>query len=120
MKLNLKKCVFGVKGRKCLRFLVDERGIEASPDKINAVLNMFSQQDCLVADKSLLFFSALKRKEFEWDGKAEQAFESLNSTCQHCINSFKFCISYNIFPASSDMSRMAQTKEFLKSKKEHV
>ena len=42
MMLNPKKCVFGVKGGKCLGFLVDERGIEANLDKINAVLEIKS------------------------------------------------------------------------------
>ena len=38
MKLNPKKCVFSVKGGKCLGFLVDERGIKANPDKIQAII----------------------------------------------------------------------------------
>ena len=42
MKLNPKKCVFGVKRKKCLGFLVDRRGIEANPDKINVIFNMTS------------------------------------------------------------------------------
>ena len=42
MKLNPKKCVFGVKGGKCLGFLVDESGIEANPDKNKDCLNMSS------------------------------------------------------------------------------
>lgn len=80
MKLNPKKCVFRVKRGKCLGFLVDERGIEANPDKIKAILNMSSPRNvrkvqrltgCLTllgrflshsADKSLLYFRALKRK----------------------------------------------------------
>lgn len=45
MKLNPKKCVFEVTGGKCLRFLVDERGIEANPEKINVVLNMSSPRE---------------------------------------------------------------------------
>lgn len=36
MRLNPKKCVFGVTGGKCLGFLIDERGIKANPDKIQA------------------------------------------------------------------------------------
>lgn len=40
MKLNPKKCVFGVKGGKCLGFLVDQRGIEANPDKIEVIIEM--------------------------------------------------------------------------------
>ncbi|XP_057533451.1 uncharacterized protein LOC130811240 [Amaranthus tricolor] len=42
MKLNPDKCVFGVTGGKCLGFLVDERGIEANPDKIRTIQNMRS------------------------------------------------------------------------------
>ena len=42
MRLNPKKYVFGVSGGKCLGFLVDERGIEANPDKIQAILAMKS------------------------------------------------------------------------------
>lgn len=97
MMLNPKKCVFGVKGGKCLGFLVDEKGIEANPDKIKAVLEMKSPRNvrevqrltgCLAAlgrflsrsaDKSLSFFKALKRKEFAWDDEAEQAFTSLKN-----------------------------------------
>ena len=42
MRLNLEKCMFGVTIGKCLGFLVDERGIEANPDKIQAIQNMKS------------------------------------------------------------------------------
>ena len=40
MKLNPSKCAFGVTARKFLGFIVNNRGIEANPDKIKAVLNM--------------------------------------------------------------------------------
>ena len=40
MKLNPSKCVFGVTLGKFLGFLVNERGIEANPDKIKALLDM--------------------------------------------------------------------------------
>jgi cystathionine beta-lyase family protein involved in aluminum resistance len=40
MKLNPNKCTFGVKGGKFLGFMVNERGIEANPDKIKAILDM--------------------------------------------------------------------------------
>ena len=42
MKLNPSKCAFGVASRKFLGFMVSQRGIEANPDKIQAVLNMKS------------------------------------------------------------------------------
>ena len=40
MKLNPNKCVFGVRSGKFLGFMISSRGIEANPDKIEAVLDM--------------------------------------------------------------------------------
>ena len=40
MKLNPSKCAFGVSSRKFLGFMVLNRGIEANPDKIQAILDM--------------------------------------------------------------------------------
>ena len=39
-KLNPDKCVFGVRSGKLLGFLVSHRGIEANPDKIQAIKRM--------------------------------------------------------------------------------
>jgi hypothetical protein len=40
MKLNPSKCAFGVYSGKFLGFTVSQRGIEANPDKIKAILEM--------------------------------------------------------------------------------
>nr|ABA96696.1 retrotransposon protein, putative, Ty3-gypsy subclass [Oryza sativa Japonica Group] len=40
MKLNPEKCVFGVRAGKLLGFLVSKRGIEANPEKIDAIQQM--------------------------------------------------------------------------------
>ena len=40
MKLNPRKCAFGVALGKFLSFMVSQRGIEANPDKIQAILNI--------------------------------------------------------------------------------
>ena len=40
MKLNPSKCAFGVSLGKFLGFMVSHRGIEANPDKVQAILNM--------------------------------------------------------------------------------
>ena len=40
MKLNPVKCTFGVSAEKFLGFIVNNRGIEAKPDKIKVVLDM--------------------------------------------------------------------------------
>jgi hypothetical protein len=43
IKLNPKKCVFGIPLDKLLGFLVSHRGIEANPDKIKAIEKMQMQ-----------------------------------------------------------------------------
>ena len=40
MKLNPDKCTFGVKAGKFLGFMISQRGIEAKPEKIKAILEM--------------------------------------------------------------------------------
>ena len=40
MKLNPSKCAFGVSLGKFLGFTVSQRGIEANPEKIKAILSM--------------------------------------------------------------------------------
>ena len=42
MKLNPKKCTFGVKSGKFLGYMIDQRGIEANPDKVQAIPRMRS------------------------------------------------------------------------------
>ncbi|KAM1006239.1 hypothetical protein ACFX2A_003013 [Malus domestica] len=40
MRLNPNKCAFGVGSGKFLSFMINQRGIEANPEKIKAILNM--------------------------------------------------------------------------------
>ena len=42
MKLNPSKCAFGVASRKFLGFMVSQRGIEANPENVQAILDMTS------------------------------------------------------------------------------
>ena len=42
MKLNLAKCVFVVASGKFLGFMVSQRGIEANPDKVKAIIKVKS------------------------------------------------------------------------------
>ena len=44
MKLNPSKCAFGMTGGKFLGFMVSQRGIEANPDKIRAIVEMAPQR----------------------------------------------------------------------------
>ena len=45
MRLNPNKCAFRVSSGKFLGFMVSHRGIEANPDKIQAILNMKPPQN---------------------------------------------------------------------------
>jgi hypothetical protein len=45
IKLNPKKCIFGIPWRMLLGFIVSERGIEANTEKISAITNMGPIQD---------------------------------------------------------------------------
>lgn len=40
MKLNPGKCAFGVSAGKFLGFMVSQRGIEANPEKVKAIIDM--------------------------------------------------------------------------------
>ena len=40
LRLNPKKCTFGITSRKLLWFMVSQRGIEVDPDKIKAIVEM--------------------------------------------------------------------------------
>ena len=94
MKLNPAKCAFGVSAGKFLGFIVNNRGIEANPDKIKAVLDMpppssikevqrmtgriaaLSRFVSRASDKCQPFFQVLK-KAFQWDSNCEEAFSAL-------------------------------------------
>ena len=96
MKLNPTKCAFGVSAKKFLGFIVNNRGIEANPNKIKVVLDMPSPSSIKevqrmtgriaalsrfvskASDKCQPFFQVLK-KAFQWDTKSEEAFSALKT-----------------------------------------
>ena len=96
MKLNPAKCAFGVSAGKFLGFIVNNRGIDANPNKIKVVLDMSSPSNIkevqrltgrIVAlsrfvsrasDKCQPFFHVLK-KAFQWDAHCEEAFAVLKN-----------------------------------------
>ena len=96
MKLNLGKCAFGVTAGKFLGFMVSQRGIEANPDKIRAIMEMKPPRNVKevqslngkvaalnrfisrATDKCLPFFGTIK-KSFEWTNKCQLAFEELKA-----------------------------------------
>ncbi|XP_058783456.1 uncharacterized protein LOC131658141 [Vicia villosa] len=93
MRLNPEKCTFGVQAGKFLGFMLTSRGIEANPEKCQAILDMrspsskievqqltgrlvaLSQFLSCVGDKAIHFFAAIRKaKEFEWTPTCEEAF----------------------------------------------
>ena len=96
MKLNPAKCAFEISTRKFLGFIVNNRGIEAKPDKMKAMLDMpppsnikevqrltrrivaLSRFVSKASDKCQPFFQVLK-KAFQWDAHCEEAFTALKT-----------------------------------------
>ncbi|GJU39908.1 reverse transcriptase domain-containing protein [Tanacetum coccineum] len=99
MKLNPKKCTFGVEEGMFLGYQVNTKGIKICPDKVDAVLSLQSPK-CLKdvqklngklaslnrflaksAEKSLPFFKTLKKctkkSDFLWTEEAEAAFKQM-------------------------------------------
>ena len=61
MKLNPTKCSFGVTSRKFLGYIVTQRGIEASPDQIKAIMELQSPKCVKDAQKLTGRVAALNR-----------------------------------------------------------
>ena len=94
MKLNPAKCIFGVASGKFLGFMVSQRGLEASLEKVQAIINMTSPKIVKevqkltgqiaalnrfvsrATDKCLPFFKTLKQA-FAWTDECETAFQEL-------------------------------------------
>ena len=94
MKLNPAKYIFGVASGKFLGFMVSQRGIEANPEKVQAIINMTSPKTVKevqkligwiaalnrfvsrATDKCLPFFKTLKQA-FAWTDECETTFKEL-------------------------------------------
>jgi hypothetical protein len=97
LKLNPTKCSFGISAGQLLGFLVSARGIEANPEKIQAILTMGKPMKlhdiqklagCVAAlshfvarlgEKALPFYALMKKSDdkFEWTEEADAAFAQL-------------------------------------------
>jgi hypothetical protein len=97
LKLNPTKCSFGVFAGQLLGFLVSARGIEANPEKIQAILTMgkptklhdvqklagrvatLSRFVARLGEKALPFYALMKKSDdkFEWTKEADIAFTQL-------------------------------------------
>ncbi|KAI5352152.1 hypothetical protein L3X38_005043 [Prunus dulcis] len=98
IKLNPSKCTFGVSSSRFLGYLVTQRGIEAHPNQIKAILNVKSPATTKEiqsltgratalkrflsrsTDKCRPFFKALKKGHRDkWDEECEVAFQNLKT-----------------------------------------
>ncbi|GJZ83437.1 hypothetical protein Tco_0648610 [Tanacetum coccineum] len=101
MKLNPKKCSFGVEEGKFLGYMVTSEGIRANPKKTRALVDLQSPQTlkdmqslngklaalnrflAKSAERSLPFFNTLKnitkknKHEDKWTIKADEAFQQM-------------------------------------------
>jgi hypothetical protein len=94
LKLNPTKCSFGMSAGQLLGFLVSARGIEANPEKIQAILTMgkptklhdvqklagrvatLSRFIARLGEKALPFYALMKKSDdkFEWTEEADTTF----------------------------------------------
>jgi hypothetical protein len=107
LRLNPEKCVLGIHKGKVLGCLVSTKGIEANPDKIEALIEIqdpVSVKDVQkltwrvaalnrfiprVAERSLPFFQVLRSsKNFQWSEIQKQAFQELKD---YLSNMTKLC-----------------------------
>ena len=98
LRLNPEKCVFGVKGGKFLGFMLNNRGIEANPDKCEVNLKMKSPMNLkevqrlvgrlnalarflpILAERSKPIIKLLRRAEvFKWNEQCEQTFSLIKT-----------------------------------------
>ena len=96
MRLNLSKCVFGVEGGKFLGFMLTHKGIEANPDKYEAISTMRSPTNLKEAQRLVGRLTSLSRflprltekirpilktlkkaEKFKWDHNCEEAFNEI-------------------------------------------
>ncbi|KAM1710970.1 hypothetical protein COP1_001282 [Malus domestica] len=97
MRLNPNKCAFGVGSGKFLGFIISQRGIEANPEKIKAIINMkepVTSKDIQsltgkvaaltrfiskATDRCTPFFKALNgsKKYITWTDECVKAFKNL-------------------------------------------
>jgi hypothetical protein len=107
LRLNPEKCVFGIHKGKVIGCLVSTKGMEANPDKINALIEMqdpVSVKDVQkltgrvttlnrfiprAVERSLPFFQVLRStKNFQWSETQKQAFKELK---YYLSNMTKLC-----------------------------
>src|SRR3954471_7814426 len=96
IKLNPEKCAFGVPSGQLLGYFISQRGIEANPKKIRAIMSMEKPKNLKgvqqlaeriaalrrfisrMGEKALPFYQLLhKADKFQWTPKVDDTFEDL-------------------------------------------
>ena len=77
MKLNPNKCAFGVASGKFLGFTVSQRGIEANPEKVRAILDMVSPKTVKEVQKLTGRITALNKFVSKATNKCLPFFKTL-------------------------------------------
>ena len=96
LRLNPKKCIFGVTSGKLLEYIVSERGIEVDPNKIKAIQEIpvpKTEKDVwgfigklqyisrFIAKLTMIFdtiFKLLRKNQLvEWNEECQKAFEKI-------------------------------------------
>src|SRR3954469_8229454 len=99
IKLNPKKCAFGIPAGKLLGYMVSPRGIEGNPEKVQAIARMQEPTDIKgvqqltrrltalsrfisrLGECTLPFYQLLRKGgKFEWIEEARSAFSDLKKT----------------------------------------
>ncbi|XP_027177519.1 uncharacterized protein LOC113776533 [Coffea eugenioides] len=98
MRLNPKKCTFGVRSGKFLGYMISKDGVRANPDKVKAIIDMAPPRNIKevqrlagrmaalsrflskLAVQGSPFFKALRRgPHFEWTSECQKAFDELKA-----------------------------------------
>jgi hypothetical protein len=106
IKLNPKKCSFGVPTGQLLGYLIFERGIEGNPEKIQGIINMqppktlrhvqqltgrvaaLSRFIRKLGEKALPFYRLLRKTDtFTWTEEVQATFDDLNSSEENRVGS---------------------------------
>ncbi|XP_071924104.1 uncharacterized protein [Coffea arabica] len=96
MRLNPKKCTFGVRSGKFLGYMISKEGVRANPDKIKSIMDMAPPRNSKEvqrltgrmaalnrflsksAVRGAPFFKVLKGgRQFEWNPECQKAFDEL-------------------------------------------
>ena len=90
MKLNAAKCAFGVSSGKFLGFMVNNRGIEANPEKIQALLSIKPLRNLKEMQKLAGMIASLNRFISKCSDRCRPLFKALKKT-----KTFEWTVEYD-------------------------